>query len=256
MSRKIYCNNPNCKHHCEDDKCDTTVKLDYSGKCLSFEKRFSYYFRLVWNALKDKKLIDEIEILKNPDLRIGMYYVMECYDLGFSEIEWGTCRMFALKDGEDGEPLNYEQITARELNMEKFEKHFNDFQNGIMPTQMQNEKEQSSIEPKEFGWLSPMGVFTKSPFGTHEESAERICEEKGFIDEYWEWVKENRGNEIGHLMRDFLSQVKGYCLIHNPSGYVGYIVTNMKPLTKHQKEFLYNYFMDMGDNFKAEQYLD
>ena len=84
------------------------------------------------------------------------------------------------------------------------------------------------------------------------------CEsfEKGFTEEYWNWVKENRGNEINHLMRDFLSEVKGYCLIHNPSGYTGYIVTNMKNLTKQQKEFLYGYFMDMGDRFKAEQFVD
>lgn len=106
------------------------------------------------------------------------------------------------------------------------------------------------------GELSPTGVFTESPFGTHEESAEQICEEKGFTEEYWNWVKENRGNEINHLMRDFLSEVKGYCLIHNPSGYTGYIVTNMKNLTKQQKEFLYGYFMDMGDRFKAEQFVD
>lgn len=78
---------------------------------------------------------------------------------------------------------------------------------------------------------------------------------KGFVDEYWKWVKENGDNEIGHLMRDFLSEVKGYCLIHNPTGCGGYIVTNMKSLTKRQKEFLYGYFMDMGDRFKAEQFI-
>lgn len=82
-----------------------------------------------------------------------------------------------------------------------------------------------------------------------------ICERKGFVDEYWKWVKENGDNKIGHLMRDFLSEVKGYCLIHNPTGCGGYIVTNMKSLTKRQKEFLYGYFMDMGDRFKAEQFI-
>jgi len=30
----------------------------------------------------------------------------------------------------------------------------------------------------------------------------------------------------------------------------------MKNLTKKQKEFLYGYFMDMGDRFKAEQFVD
>ena len=124
------------------------------------------------------------------------------------------------------------------------------------PEQEQDAAGQQDTEEKEFGWLSPTGVFTESPFGTHEESAEQICEEKGFTEEYWNWVKENRDNEIDHLMRDFLSEVKGYCLIHNPSGYTGYIVTNMKNLTKQQKEFLYGYFMDMGDRFKAEQFID
>ena len=164
--------------------------------------------------------------------------------------------MLMLKNGENGKPLNYEEITARELNMEKFRKHLNDFETGIMPNQAQKETKQQKTETKEFGWLSPTGVFVESPFGTHEESAEQICERKGFTDEYWKWVKESGDNEIGHLMRDFLSEVKGYCLIHNPSGYAGYIVTNMKRLTKHQKEFLYSYFMDMGDKFKAEQFVE
>ena len=254
--RKIECNNKSCKHHVYDGKCDTCIVLDEAGKCQSFEKGFAYYFHIVWNALGNNNFIDAIEVKQKPDLKIGMYYVMECYELGFSEMEWGTCRMLMLKNGENGEPLNYEGITARELNMEKFRKHLNDFENGIMPNQAQKEQEQQKTETKEFGWLSPTGVFTESPFGTHEESAEQICERKGFTDEYWKWVKESGDNEIGHLMRDFLSEVKGYCLIHNPSGYAGYIVTNMKALTKHQKNFLYNYFMDMGDRFKAEQFVE
>lgn len=255
--RKITCNNNSCKHH-TNGGCDTCITLDGSGKCKSFEKGFVYYFHIVWDALDNKNFIDMVEILMNPDLKTGLFYVMECYDLGFSEMEWGTCRMVMLKDGKEGKPLKYEEIIEREMNMEKFSKHLENFNNGIMP-QMQQEQDaagQQDKEEKEFGWLSPTGVFTESPFGTHEESAEQICEEKGFTEEYWNWVKENRGNEINHLMRDFLSEVKGYCLIHNPSGYTGYIVTNMKNLTKQQKEFLYGYFMDMGDRFKAEQFVD
>lgn len=233
--RKITCNNNSCKHH-TNGGCDTCITLDGSGKCKSFEKGFAYYFHIVWNALDNKNFIDMVEIRMNPDLKTGLFYVMECYDLGFSEMEWGTCRMVMLKDGKEGKPLKYEEIIEREMNMEKFSKHLENFNNGIMP-QMQQEQEQDAAgqqdkEEKEFGWLSPTGVFTESPFGTHEESAEQICEEKGFTEEYWNWVKENRGNEINHLMRDFLSEVKGYCLIHNPSGYTGYIVTNMKNLTK------------------------
>ena len=87
----------------------------------------------------------------------------------------------------------------------------------------------------------------------HEEAAERIIEKSGFGDEYEDWLM---SNGEGVTCRDFLSEVKGYCLIHNPAGYGGYIVSNVKPLTKKQKEFLYGYFMDIGDKFKADQYMD
>lgn len=112
------------------------------------------------------------------------------------------------------------------------------------------------LEEKEFGWLSPAGEFTESPFGTHEESAERICEKKGFDSEYRKWRKEMLGTGSLRLYRDFLSEVKGYCLIHNPSRSGGYIVTNVKNLTKRQRDFLYGFFMDIGDRFKAEQFLE
>ena len=177
---------------------------------------------------------------------------MDCYNLGFSEMEWGTCRMVLLKDGKNGKALTYEEITSREIDMEKLRKHMEDFNNGILP-EADNKPEEK--EAKEFGWLSPAGEFTESPFGEHEESAEAICENKGFEPEYRTWRKAMLDTNSMRLYRDFLVEVKGYCLIHNPTGSGGYIVTNIKNLTKRQKEFLYGYFMDMGDMFKAEQFL-
>lgn len=137
--RKITCNNNSCKHH-TNGGCDTCITLDGSGKCESFEKGFAYYFHIVWDALGNKNFIDMVEILMNPDLKTGLFYVMECYDLGFSEMEWGTCRMVTLKDGKEGKPLKYEEIIEREMNMEKFSKHLENFNNGIMP-QMQQEQD-------------------------------------------------------------------------------------------------------------------
>lgn len=253
MARKVICKNTECKHRCQNDCCDTTVKIGSGGRCESFEKSIIYYFHLVWEALGNKNFIDMVEIARNPEIRIGLYYVMECYHLGFSEMEWGTCRMVMLKDGEGGKPLNYEEITSREIDMDKLRKHMEDFNNGVLPRAHNKPKE---TEVKEFGWLSPTGEFTESPFGEHEESAEEICEKKGFAKEYWKWVEESEKGEINHLMRDFLAEVKGYCLIHNPSGSGGYIVTNIKELTKKQREFLFDYFMDMGDRFKAEQFIE
>lgn len=112
--RKITCNNNSCKHH-TNGGCDTCITLDGSGKCKSFEKGFAYYFHIVWDALDNKNFIDMVEIRMNPDLKTGLFYVMECYDLGFSEMEWGTCRMVMLKDGKEGKPLKYEEIIEREM---------------------------------------------------------------------------------------------------------------------------------------------
>ena len=141
-------------------------------------------------------------------MRIGLYYVMECYGLGFSEMEWGTCRMVMLKSKEDDKGLKYDEIVNRGMNTEKFKKLLDDFENGIMPRPEQ--KEQPNTEPKEFGWLSPTGDFIESPFGTHEKSASEICRSKGFNDEYRNWRDENKDADV-HLKRDFLQEVKGYC---------------------------------------------
>ena len=184
--RKITCNNSSCKHYRRNGECDTCITITSSGKCGSYEKGFIYYFHIVWDALGRKNFIDAVELQRNPDLRIGLYYVLDCYGLGLSEMEWGTCRMLMLKNGEKGEALNYEKIIEREIDMNKFEKHFTDFQNGIMPNSKEEREAagQHETEEKEFGWLSPTGEFTESPFGQHEESAEEICEKKGFDEEF------------------------------------------------------------------------
>lgn len=258
--KKITCQNNSCNHY-EYGNCNTLINLDGDGKCMSFEKGFAYYFHIVWNALDNKNFIDYVEMNANPDLRTGLFYVMECYDLGFSIREWGTCRFVTLGDGEGGNGLKYEEIIARELNEEKFRKHLENFRNGVMPGKQEvpehkmSEAEQKRQE-KEFGWLSPMGDFTESPFGGHEESAKQICGEKGFNEQYWEWRKRQKDGTRETLRRDFISSEKGYCLIHNPSGDGGYLVTHRKPLTRKQKNFLYGYFMDMGDRFIAEQYIE
>jgi len=252
MINRLKCRNTSCRHHTMTDDCDTEVSLDFAGKCESYEKGFFYYFQIVWDALSDKNYIDLMEIRLNPDLKIGLYYVMSVYGLGFSEMEWSTCRLVMLKDSENGDALGYEQIIEREQNVEVLQKLLEDFERGILP---HIRKEEKDVSTKEFGWLSPTGDFVESPFGSHEESAKKICFERGFMEEYREWAEETRCTTSCRICRDFLQEVKGYCLIHNPTGSGGYVVTNRKQLTKKQKDFLYGYFTDLGDRFKAEQFL-
>lgn len=112
-------------------------------------------------------------------------------------------------------------------------------------------------EKQNYGWLSPTGKFTPSPWNTHEEYAEKICEQNGWDHEFWEWFDAETSAVCitSRLMRDFLVHEKGYCLIHDPVGN-GYIVTHKKPLTKKQQEFLYDYFVAAGDKTRAKEYLE
>lgn len=248
MARKVYCNNTSCKFHCKGDMCDTTVKIGSNGVCQSFEKGFVYYFHKVWDALGNSNFIDMIKM--NDDLRIGLFYVLSVYHIGFSEMEWGTCRMIQLKDGENGPPMKYEDIIAKGIDDEVFNRLYREFQEGKLP---EIKKEKPKKESQPFGWLSPTGVFTEGDFAEHEEVACDIVRKKGWVEEFREW--DDNSYDV-KLRRDFLADVKGYCLIHNPMGNGGYVVSNSKPLTKKQKEFLYGYFMDIGDRFKAEQYIE
>lgn len=250
MARKVYCENTSCKHYQGKDMCGTTVRIGSNGKCKSFEKGFAYYFHKVWEALGEGNFIDYIKINADDDLRIGIFMVCKVYGISFADMEWGLCRMLLFQESEKGEPLHYEEIVSREKNNEEFHKLYDDFLNGILPT-VNHEKPKKDSQP--FGWLSPAGKFTEGDFAEHEEVAERIIEKSGFGEEYEDWLM---SNGEGATCRDFLAEVKGYCLIHNPAGYGGYIVSNTKPLTKKQKEFLYGYFIDIGDKFKAEQYVD
>lgn len=248
MARKVYCKNISCKHYQSGDVCDTTVMLGYRGVCKSFEKGFVYYFHRVWDELRNSNYIDFVKINADEDLRIGIFMVCKSYDIIFSEMEWGSCRILMFEESAEGKALHYEDIVSREINHKEFGKLFCDFQNGILPA-ITYQKAKKASQP--FGWLSPDGRFTDGDFGEHEESAQNIIKEKGMESEYKEWRTDGL-----KLARDFLAEVKGYCLIHNPTGSGGYIVSNAKPFTKKQKEFLYGYFIDIGDRFKAEQYID
>lgn len=183
-----------------------------------------------------------------PDLRIGLYYVMRAFHLGFTEREWGTCRLYTLQSKEHGPNLGYEDIIKLPIDEKELAKLLQDFNAGILPGPKQ-ETPKRSFQP--FGWLSPAGEFVEAAFGDHESAAREIIRKMGYDDE-----QITRLCPTGVLTcRDYLSEMKGYCLIHNPMGDGGYIVSHVKPLTKRQCEYLYGYFMDMGDRFKAEQFL-
>ena len=261
--RKIICKNNSCKFYDTGDRCRKDhIEIGGSGTCQSFRKGLPYYFHLVWDALSNKNYIDAVELMQDSDLKIGMYYVMKCYHLAFVERTFGNCRLFTLIDENDdtkASGLNADKILKRDLDMEELQKHLTDFNAGILPTSKRKDepKVETDIPSGEYGWLAPDGRFTPSPFGTHEETAEKICDKYQFTMDYWRW--EQKRSELGlsnqpTLRRDYLLMVKNYCLIHDPAGGMGYIVTHRMPLTEKQKNFLFYYFKNMGDVLRAEHY--
>jgi len=246
--KKPECRNICCKHHQTGDTCGTTLQIDADGRCQSFEKNLLYYFRLAFSALSNKNYIDALDLTK--EMKIGLYCVITAYHLGFTAMEWGTCRMYALKASENGAMLNTADICAMEPDTEALERLSREMDEGIL-MQKCADSEHSAKQSQPFGWLSPTGIFTEADFGEHDAAAQEIIRKKGLWNDFLDWRNERTGTS-----RDFLSEVAGYCLIHNPSGSGGYIVSAVKPLTKRQKDFLFGYFMEIGDRFKAEQYVD
>lgn len=227
--KKVYCDNSRCKHHTGEKGCASTVKIGLDGKCESFEKGFIHYLSLVWTELSNSNFIDFVRIGMNPDLRIGIYYVCELYHLIYSESEWGTCRFLRFHATEGGDALGADEIMQREFDEKRFYELYEEFMADNLPG-IKREESKKSSQP--FGWLSPVGDFVEADFGRHEEAANDIIKKHGFWDEYREWKKTNSGR----LCRDFLDEVKGYCLIHNPSASGGYIVSARR-LTKNKKNF-------------------
>ena len=175
--------------------------------------------------------------------------------MSFAVCEHGTWRFIQLQEGPDGKALTGAEIVEREVDMDRLKKLLEDFNAGVLPGPRSDEaaaSEQKETLDRDFGWVAPDGTFTESPWGQHEESAEVICHDRGWDEEYRAW---RRFEDDMILHRDYLIYARRYCLIHNPSLDGGYIVTHEAPLTKKQRDFLYGYFMDKGDRFKAEQYL-
>ena len=107
-----------------------------------------------------------------------------------------------------------------------------------------------------FGWLSPSGTFTEADFGDHETAAREIAQRKKWLADSDEWRHAPGGGL--RLVRDYLVEVRGYALIHNPilGGLGAPIITRKKPLTKRQREFLFDAYTTAGDTEAARRIIE
>lgn len=118
------------------------------------------------------------------------------------------------------------------------------------------EDEQEKLEPTKFGFVTPDGKFIQSDWGTHEKSATEIIDENGWYPDYLSKRKENP-NSVYYSV-DYLVKEKGYVLLHNPMGgaFGRAIIQAGNRITKRQREFLYDYYMEAGDPDEANSFFN
>ena len=214
-------------------------------------KTFTWYIQNALKKLEHSNMITPFDC--DYDVKLGLYYIMKIYNLSFVHcVHGGWEWIMIVKNKEtDDKGLHASEILALPANMEEYKKLKAEFESGNLPGDAKKYKPNKESQP--FGFLSPGGDFFIGDWGTHFELAETIIDNKDFKKEYAEWESADRTNISPS---DFLCLVKGYVLIHNPSNDGGYVVTHKKPLTKKQREFLYNYFADIGNYGRASMYLN
>lgn len=95
-----------------------------------------------------------------------------------------------------------------------------------------------------YGWLEPNGEFHIVPWGEHQEWArDYILEHKVISDDEWMDYKGKDGDVLYN---------RGWVLLHNPGQGIGY-VSKSKPLTKQQRDFLFGYYTDRGEDEEARK---
>lgn len=183
-----------------------------------------------------------INDLSDP-LKELLYKLMKTYNLGFVITSLGdwlgeVIQLYALED-ETHTALTFDQIISRDVDLD----NFLELAKEAVKEVHVDVKPYNPYHGGEYGWLSPLGDFIPAAWGDHNKIALEL------IRKYWKKEFQDTPDRAG----DFVA-MKGYCLIHSPSN-TGYIVTNLKPLTKKQKEFLFDYFYSIGDTLRAATFM-
>ena len=110
-------------------------------------------------------------------------------------------------------------------------------------------EQMEAADNEKYGWLSPAGSFYPVPFGEHQQWAfEKIRKAKDLYDAF----KSEYGygwDEAG----DFLIQ-RRWALLDNPRLGPAILQYNLETgLTKHQREFIFQYYSERGRRDEANR---
>lgn len=87
-----------------------------------------------------------------------------------------------------------------------------------------------------YGYIAPDGTFYKVDWCDHEEFAWKIIRER--------YSEEEACDEF--TGKDFIILSKGWLLLHNPSQGTPFLTSGDKPMTKAQREALFDYYTKYG----------
>lgn len=108
----------------------------------------------------------------------------------------------------------------------------------------------------DYGWLEPDGTYHPVPWGEHSQWAMDYANEhypfKDNAKMYW--VTDANGQRHHYVCGDFLVYVLGWVLLDNPyQGIATPKYDESRRLTKQQKEFLYDYYIDRNLHDRANK---
>lgn len=113
------------------------------------------------------------------------------------------------------------------------------------------DRQKNSIDEDDYGWLSPTGVFYPVEWGDHGKWAmEYLMEHYPYADNKDLYKHNNTRLSNG----DVLVYSLHWVLLHNPAqGVATPLYDRTRPLTKAQKEFLYDYYIKRNEHERANQ---
>lgn len=167
------------------------------------------------------------------------------FNLEPKRMVWGDWDMlFFSKEGKRLEIEDYAKMQEQiDLQIDELE------QKSVTRT----EKQKTKLKYEDYGWLSPDGKFYVSEWGTHQTKAAEIV---GNLDLYKDYLKTEE-SEPRLTQADYLSKYKNFILIHSPSQGIPYpTILQGKRLTRKQKEFLYDFYMERNYASLAYKYFN
>lgn len=110
-------------------------------------------------------------------------------------------------------------------------------------------------DENEYGLIDPLGNYYPAEWGNHTAIAYRIISSKPMLDAEYEKIFQESKNYMSGL--DFLVWKKNWILLHNPGLGLAYPTINFDGrVTRHQRDFLYSYYMIRDEEDWADYYFD